>query len=49
MLFVNKFWPHKNYYNITHYMPDLVFKSIYLFNMNPDNVFLLKVDNSKRV
>ena len=26
MLFVNKFWSHINYYNITHDIPDLVFK-----------------------
>ena len=28
MLFVNKFWPQLNYYNVTHDIPDLVFKSV---------------------
>ena len=45
MLFVNKFWPHLNYYKITHDIPDLVFKSVYLFNMNPANLCLFKVNN----
>ena len=47
MLFVNKFWSHITYYNITHDILDLVFKSVLknLFNINPENVFLFKVDN----
>ena len=49
MLFVNKFWSRINYYNITHDIPDLVFKSVYLFNMNPENVCLFKGDNYKKV
>ena len=34
--------PTLNYYNITHDIPDFVFKIVYLFNMNPANVCLLK-------
>ena len=45
MLLVNKFWSHINYYNITHDMHDLVFKIVYLFSMNPENVCLFKVNN----
>ena len=33
MLFVEKFWSHLNYYNKANDIPDLVFKSVYLFNM----------------
>ena len=49
MLLVNKFWSHINYYNITHDIPDLVFKSVYLFNMNQETGCLFKVDNQKKV
>ena len=45
MLFVNKFLSHLNYYNVTHDIPDLVFKSVYLFNMNPTNLCRFKVNN----
>ena len=44
MIFINKFWSHINYYNITYDIPDLVFKSL-SFNINPENVCLFKVDN----
>ena len=43
MLFVNKFFSHLKYCNITHDIPGLVFKSVYLFSMNPANVCLFKV------
>ena len=33
------------YYNIVHYLPELVFKSVDLFDMNPANVCLFKVNN----
>ena len=49
MLFVNKFWSHINHDNITHDIPDLVFKSVELFNMNPENVCLFKVNDLKKV
>ena len=45
MILVDKFWSHLNYYNLTHDTPDLVFESVYLFNMNPANVCLFKVNN----
>ena len=48
MLFVNKFWSHLNHYSITHDTPDLAFKIIYLFNMNPINLCLLKINNQKK-
>ena len=34
MLFVNKLCSHLIYYNITHDMPDLVVKNVWLFNMS---------------
>ena len=36
MLFVNKFCSRLKYYKITHDIPDFVFKSICLFDMNPE-------------
>ena len=45
MLFVNKFWSHLNYHSVTLDIPDLVFESVYLFNMNPTNLCLFKVSN----
>ena len=44
MLFVYKFFSHLKYYNITHNIPDLVFKSDSLFNMNQVNACLFKVN-----
>ena len=38
MLFVNKFCSYWKYYNITRDIPDLTFKSVYIFSMNPANV-----------
>ena len=49
MLFVNKFWSHINYYNITYDITDHFFKSVYLFNMNLETVCLFNVDNEKKV
>ena len=50
MLSVNKFWSHINYYNTTHDIPDLVFENVYLiFNKNPENVGLFKVNNQEKV
>ena len=34
-----------NYNNIMHEIPDLVFQSVYLFNMNLANLCLFKVNN----
>ena len=48
MIFANKFCSHFNYYNLTHDTPDLVFESVYLFNMNPANLCLFKVNNWKK-
>ena len=45
MLFVKKFCSHIKCYNITRDMPDLIFRSVYLFNMNPANVCLFKANN----
>ena len=36
---------HLKYYNRTHDIPDLVFKSAYLFNINTANVCLFKVND----
>ena len=49
VLFFNKFWSHLNYYNIAHDVPDLVLKSVYLFNMNPANPCLIKFSSKKKV
>ena len=35
MLFVNTFCSHWKYYNIMHDIPDLAFKSAFIFSMNP--------------
>ena len=40
MSFVKKFCSHWKYCNVTHDLPDLVFRSVSLFNMNPANVCL---------
>ena len=45
MLFVNKLCLHIKYCNITHDIHDLVFKSVCLFDMNPENIFLFTVNN----
>ena len=49
MLFVNKFWSHLNYYKITHDILDLIFKSVYLFDMSPANLYMFKVNNWQKV
>ena len=49
MLFVDKFCSHLKYYNITHNIPDAVFKSDSLFNMNQTNVSLFKDNNLNEV
>ena len=49
MLFVYKLCSHLKYHNITHNMPDLVFKSDCLFNINQASVCLFKVNNYNEV
>ena len=51
MLFVTNVtnFGHLHCYNIAHDIPDLVFKSIYLCNMNPAKLCLFKVNNLKKV
>ena len=49
MLFVYNFCSHLKYYNITHNIPDLVFKSNSLFNMNQANACLFKVNNQNKI
>ena len=45
MLFANKFCSHLKYYNITHDIPDLVFKSDCLFNVNFEQFVCSKSTN----
>ena len=45
MLFVNKFCSYLKYNNITHDIPNLILKRVCLFNMNPANVYLLKIND----
>ena len=35
MIFVNKFWSHFNYCNLTHDTPDLVFEKCLSFQYEP--------------
>ena len=45
MLFVNKFCLQSKDYNKKHEIHSLVFKSGCLFNINPTNPFLFKINS----
>ena len=47
MVFVNKFCSHLKYYNITHDVPDLVFKKCLTFQYEPSKRLPVQIQKLK--